>query len=355
MPANGTSDDYVDFKTEQWQVFARNKLTGNWTSKLQYGVTNDWQMNFASWAPTGSLLETDNRLVSWQNDVALPIGTVVLAVERLEQEAGPSASFVGGDDISTNSILAGWSANLGAHRWQASARRDDHSTFGGENTFTLAYGYQLTPEWRAHASYGTSFKAPSLYQLYDQWSGNALLQPERARNREATLTWEEGPHSVSATYYLNRVENMIDWSFATFTYQNVSKARLEGATLAYAGQLAGLDVRASYDWLKATDEDTGFRLGRRAKNKVVLGVSKRWGALDAGVEWVGVGSRYNDNSENGEMGGYGLVNLTARYVINRDFAVEGRVNNLFDKDYELVQGYGTLGMDAFIGIRYAPK
>lgn len=352
-PADGTTNDHVDFKTQQWQVYARNKLTDSWTSKVQYGETKDWQKNFASWAPTGSLLETDNRLLSWQNDVVLPLGTALLAIERQEQQAGPSASFVGGNDISINSALVGWMANLGAHRWQISGRHDDHSTFGSEDTFALAYGYQLAPHWRAHASYGTAFKAPSLYQLYDQWSGNALLAPEKARNREAAIIWEQGPHSASVTYYLNRVENMIDWRSGSF--QNVSKARLEGVSLAYDGRFGDWVGRAGYDWLDATNEETGLRLGRSAKNKVIIGLSRKWGALDAGIEVVGVGGRYDDHGQNNRMGGYGLVNLSVRYAVGKDIAIEGRVNNLFDKDYEMVRGYGTLGLDAFVGVRYAPK
>lgn len=55
------------------------------------------------------------------------------------------------------------------------------------------------------------------------------------------------------------------------------------------------------------------------------------------------------------MGGYALVNLTGRYVIGKDWAIEGRVNNLFDRRYETVLGYGTLGLNAFVGVRYSPK
>ncbi len=355
VPPNGTTDDYVDFKTEQWQVFSRNKLTENWTSTLKYGETNDWQKNYASWAPLGSLLETDNRQLSWQNDIALPLGKALLAVERLEQEARPRTSFIGDNEVSTDSVLAGWSANLGEHRLQVSGRHDDHSTFGGEGTYALAYGYQLTPHWRAQASYGTSFKAPSLYQLYDQFSGNAQLAPEEGRNREAAIVWEKGLHTASATYYLNRVENLIDFSLATFKFENVSKARLEGVTLAYAGRFRDLSLRASYDWLDATNENTDLRLGRRARNNVLVGLSRSWGALETGLEWVASDQRYNTNSETGEMGGYGLVNLTGRYAISKTLAVEGRINNLFDKDYELVQGYNTPGFNAFVGIRYTPK
>ncbi len=357
-PANGTTDNYVDFKTEQWQVFTKNRLGEKWASKLHYGETRDWQKNYASWAPQGSLLETRNRLLSWQNDIGLPVGKALLAVERQEQEAGPRVGSSGSAAAITDSALAGWTANRGAHRWQVSGRHDDHSNFGGAGTYALAYGYQLTQHWRAHASYGTAFKAPSLYQLYDQYSGNTQLLPEESRNREGAVVWESGQQSASVTYYLNRVANMIDWVSTggwTGIFQNVSKARLEGLTLAYTGRLYDWSLHANYDWLDAINEDTGLQLGRRARNKASLAVSRNWGPLDTGIELIGVGRRYNSNSETGEMSGYGLINLNARYVLNKELSIEGRIGNLFDKQYEVVRGYGTPGINAFVGIRYTPQ
>ena len=213
----------------------------------------------------------------------------------------------------------------------------------------------MTDTLRAQASYGTAFKAPSLYQLFSSWYGNADLKPEEAKNREAALVWERGQHTASATWYLNKIDDLIDFSLDTWTYENISSARMEGVTLAYAGQFGDWSLRAAYDWLDARNEDTGLRLGKRARDKATLAVSRRRGAWDAGAEWVGVGRRYDKNDETGEMGGYGVVNLTARYAINTELAIEGRINNLFDKNYETVSGYNTSGFNAFVGLRYQPK
>ena len=135
----------------------------------------------------------------------------------------------------------------------------------------------------------------------------------------------------------------------------MSSARLEGVTLAYAGQFGDWSVRAAYDWLDARNEDTDQRLGRRARDKATFAVTRHWGAWEAGGEWVGVGPRYNTNTETDEMGGYSLVNLTARYALSKELSIEGRINNLFDKNYETVHGYNTAGFDAFVGVRYQPK
>ncbi|MDY0073286.1 MAG: TonB-dependent receptor [Thauera sp.] len=368
VPANSFFDAYQDFRTKQWQVFANNRLGSNWTSRLQYGETTDWQKNYAEWNPTGSAFETENRLLSWQNDLALPLGQLVLGVERLEQEAYVQDGFRS-KETDTDSVFIGWNADLGAHSWQLSSRYDDHSQYGSQTTYGLAYGYQLTETLRAHASYGTSFKAPRLDELFHPaWGGNPDLKPEKGKNREVGLVWDNGQHSISATYYHNKLRNLISWvslpSPPWGINENVDKAKLEGLTLSYAGQFAGFDLRTSYDWLNAKNESSGNRLGRRARNKLQIDVLKRWGDLETGIELVGVGSRYNDNTETNRLAGYGLVNLTGRYAFNRNLALEARIDNLFDREYDLARGYAfggpgyvaydTPGITAFVGIRYTP-
>ena len=236
-------------------------------------------------------------------------------------------------------------------------RGDDNSRFGQKTTHSLAYGHQLTKTLRAYASYGTAFKAPSVYQLFVPNYGNINLKPETARNTEAALFWEKGAHTASATLYRNRLDNLIEYSFMTSRYMNVSKARFEGVTLAYTGRIGGWSVRAAYDWINAINEDTRKRLGRRARNSASLSAGRRWGALNATIELVASGRRFNDNDETKatDMGGYTLINLTSSYVISRDFSIEARINNLFDKKYETVYGYNTLGFNAFAGFRYSPR
>lgn len=361
--ASGDYDNRSRFETEQWYVFTKNRFLPVWESKLQYGESSDDQTTFGwdSWSGPGA--ETIDRLASrtkhlnWQNDVTLPLGVALLAVERTEQQASPGESFTAKPATSNNSVVGGWTASLREHDWQINLRHDAHSAYGDENTYGLAYGYRLSDEWRARVSYGTSFKAPSVYQLYATYYGvgNPNLKPEEGRNREAALTWARGGQHASLTYYLNKVGNLIDFDSITYSYANVSRARLEGLTFEYGREFAGWDLRATYDWLNATSESTGKRLGRRARNKALVSASRDWGAYNTGIELVGVDKRFDNNAEQKKLGGYALLNLTGSYALTAQWRLEGRVDNLFDKTYENALGYATPGVNAFIGIRYTPK
>jgi vitamin B12 transporter len=48
---------------------------------------------------------------------------------------------------------------------------------------------------------------------------------------------------------------------------------------------------------------------------------------------------------------YALANLAASYRLTKHFQIFGRVNNLLNRDYEEVVGYGTPGVSAFGGIK----
>jgi len=358
VPANGNFDDRVKFSTEQWQLFAKNRLTDFWTSTLRYGQTEDYQKSYSSYSPQGDYLDTRNTQVSWQNDFALPLGKALVAAEYLEQKATPQSSYADKNEVDNTSLQIGWNANWHEHRWQINGRHDQNSAWGGQDTYSLGYGYQITPSLLARASYGTSFKAPSLYQLYVPVYGNALLQPEKGRNREAALVWQQGNHLLSATYFLNKVDNLIDFNLSTWNYYNVSAARLEGVSFAYEGQFGDWTLHAGYDWLKATNKDTDMHLGRRAPNKLQTSLARNWGPAKFAIEWQYVGARYNTDQETGRMAAYNLVNLTGSYAIRRDLALEGRINNLFNEKYETALDYmnkypyGTPGFNAFAGIRY---
>ena len=59
-------------------------------------------------------------------------------------------------------------------------------------------------------------------------------------------------------------------------------------------------------------------------------------------------ARGDDNNQdaNGKIPGYSLVNLDARYHFTKQLTFFGRIDNLFDKDYETL---GVLGENFFNG------
>jgi vitamin B12 transporter len=51
------------------------------------------------------------------------------------------------------------------------------------------------------------------------------------------------------------------------------------------------------------------------------------------------------------LDGYTLVNLAAEFAVTARVAIYGRVENLFDEDYENVFGFAPSGIGGFVGAR----
>jgi vitamin B12 transporter len=48
-----------------------------------------------------------------------------------------------------------------------------------------------------------------------------------------------------------------------------------------------------------------------------------------------------------------LANLSAQWTFDERLTLTARVENLFDRDYELASGYNTVGRSLFASLRYS--
>ncbi len=350
--------DYaVEQNVSSYSAYSRNRLAPSWTSTLRAGRSIDDLTNRTDGMATSAFLTEQDQL-NWQNDVNLPLGKAMIATEVLKQKvSGTTAIQV--SERTIRSVLAGWSGSLGDHRLQSNLRHDNNSQFGGKTTGLAGYGYQLTSDLRAHVSYGTGFRAPTFNELYSpvsvpsNYQGNANLRPEFSRNREVGIDWERGSHHFSSVYYNNKVTDLI--SSTGIPLQNVASATLSGSTFSYSGHQGNWNGGANFDWQHSRDDVTGNRLVRRADKQFKSHLGYTSGAWMYGGEWQLSDQRFNDTANKEKLGGYGLVNLLTEYRLEKDWRIFARANNIFDKKYELVKDYSTLGATLFIGVRYTPQ
>ena len=315
--------------------------------------------------PSFYLTDTQLRNYLFFNELRLGAHQFTAALERRDDELSNSG-VTDARSRSQNALALGYGLHLGRHTLQLNARHDDDSEFGGKSTGSAAYGFAFASNWRATASAGTAFKAPTLYQRFSLY-GDETLRPETSRNVELGLKWAEGSNNFSATLYRNNVSNLIDWQGKTGTcagnsglypgcYANVGKARYEGLTLAGAYRLGAMQLRGSLDLQNPKNLDTGRLLGRRARQHAVLGADTRLAGWTLGVELQASGERYDNNNVNApKLGGYALVNLYVSTRVARDYLVYARLDNLADKDYALARNYATAGRTIFVGVKWAPQ
>ncbi|MDH7499198.1 MAG: TonB-dependent receptor, partial [candidate division NC10 bacterium] len=234
------------------------------------------------------------------------------------------------------------------------------SRFGTEVTWRVAPALLIpASQTKFKGSYGTGFKAPTLYQLYSQY-GDRDLDPERSEG------WDVGVEqalkgeiaSLGATYFHNHFKDLIDFDAALNRFVNVSRVRTKGVELFLRLRpLPDLSLLATYTRTDAEDRDTGLTLIRRPRNKYSLEASYHFlkrGNFTLSYRYVGKRFDYDYNTfpaTRVALSKYALVNLAASYDLTPHFQIFGRVENLFDEDYEEISGYGTPGRSVFAGLK----
>lgn len=246
-------------------------------------------------------------------------------------------------------------------------RHDDHKAFGGHTVFAGSMAY--TPnngDTVIRASFGEGFKAPSLFQLYSEY-GNAALNPETSQSWDAGVTHRflGGAAEVSATYFHRDSKNLIAYVGCFLnpapicvgrpngTYDNIAKASAKGVEIGLTLRPTdGFTVAANYTHTDARDEVSGNRLARRPADVVNLNADY---ALPFGLSLgVGVqmsGDRFDNASNTRRLDGYVLTDVRASFPVTDSIELYGRVENVFDVDYETVYQNGQAGRGVFGGVR----
>jgi vitamin B12 transporter len=335
----------------------RGSIGGIWTTSVQAAHNED---DLRSGGTSSARYLTLRDQFTWQNALKFSADQqLVLAYEGLRERARADG-YLAPVQRHNNALLLGYSGRIGVHAVQADLRRDDNSVYGANTTGRLGWSVELQPGLRLRALAGTTFRAPGFNDLYYPDYGVATIRPERGRSIEFGLAWQADGASASATLYRNRVRDLIGFQpdpafcppgagYAFGCAGNVSRARLQGATLAAAQRWVAFSVRAGLDFLDATDADTGERLPRRAARQASLAADYELGAWTLGATLVNLGARPDGGAR---LDGTTTLDLASRWRIASQWQLEAKLLNATDRDVEPARDYRGLGRQAWLGLRY---
>lgn len=232
----------------------------------------------------------------------------------------------------------------------AGLRHDDHSVFGGYSTgrATASYLFDQTGT-RLHSSYGTGFRAPSLYELYDPSLGDATLRPETSRSFDIGVEQKflDGSLTADVTYFRLALENYID--FFKVYKQTPGVTRSQGVEFSFAYAAASwLDLGGSYTYTDAKLQ-SGERRTNLPRHMAVLSAAvkpaEKW-TLGGDVKFVS-----DTVDATGELKDYVLLNAKLAYQLNDSTEIYLRGENLLDQDYQIIRDYNTPGVAAYAGLK----
>jgi vitamin B12 transporter len=246
-----------------------------------------------------------------------------------------------------------------------SMRVDRHSQFGTHETYKIDAFYLAPTGTKLRGVLSTGFKAPSLYQLYAPanptfWflGGNSQLKPEDSKSYEIGIDQYAFNKmlKLSVTYFQIRFSNLIKYFTDPITYQstyqNVAKAKSEG--MEYGAEInlinERLKISTNITSTATKDSTTDRPLPRVPQNQFNIGINyKPIPKLSIGTTINHTGGYFDIGTD--KIKQFTLVGLTADYAITKQFSIFGRMDNIFNKHYEEVRGYGEPGINAYGGIR----
>jgi vitamin B12 transporter len=361
LPPSYAQDNTPDFRDRLDTVVT----TLDWRGPLAPGLTGSARLSSSideleSGGSVTDRYRTERRAATAQLAWAAgALGEMTGAVDYTLDRARSSAYLEDAERRTTAVVLAltgsaaGWS-------WQGDLRHDDSSDFGGATTARLGGGVTLAPGWRLRALAGTTFRAPSFNDLYYPGYGVPTLQPEEGRSVEAGLDWKREGSDASLTLYRNRVSDLIgyesdrsycppDPSYDYGCARNIRNATLAGATLSARHRVDALALKAQFDWLDATDDDTGARLARRASRQATLGADWAAGPWSLGASVLYLGERPDAGKE---LAAETTLDLGAQWRFAKGWTLQAKLLNATNRETEPARDYQGLGRQAWLGLRF---
>ena len=237
--------------------------------------------------------------------------------------------------------------------FNAGVRRNDHKTYGEHFTYSVnpSYSFSLIEQqFKLFGSYNTAFIAPSLFQLYDTYSGNADLMPEESASLELGLTWVKEDGRATLALFQRTEDPKIVYDFSTYAYANApSDIKYQGVELSYTNRLfEELDFNLNYTFTELKN-DALIRLPKHAVDSSLNYAFKDESNL--GLYYAYRGKRQAVDLSS--LDAYGLIDLRyAKTFHNDKLTASIWLSNILDTDYIEITNFTTRGRNFRFGLSY---
>ena len=245
-------------------------------------------------------------------------------------------------------------------------RYDDNEDFGTHTSYRVSGAY-LIPlskgELKLKGTYGTGFRAPSLYEIAYNTGDFASppaqgteLSEEKSKGFDVGLSWstETGIY-LEAVYFDQTISDEIYFDPIDFSgyLQSNGDSKSTGVELvAQATLWDTLSIVSNYTFNDTESNDNLNRIFR----------PKQLGNL--GLTWQGVNDRLAlglfvrmareaKGIDGEDLDNYEVVDLTASFQLIEALEIYGRIENLLDEDYQEVPTYNTSKVAGYAGLRYS--
>ncbi|MEW6681796.1 MAG: TonB-dependent receptor [Nitrospirota bacterium] len=330
-----------------------------WDHRLTIGWARNHRTNQDTDAGDSDT-DAQSRQVDWQHTLDVGPDNLLTVGYEYQSDSGKYTAGFGSYDerIVTNAVyVQDQLAALDPLFFTAGVRSDGNNRYGRHNTYKVGSSLALAG-WRSRlfGNFATGFRAPGLDDLFFPPfppfppSSNPDLEPETSRGYEVGLFHDLIPKTLNleTTYFHTKYRDLIAFNQA-FVLANIDSAEVTGvevSTELIPDPKAA--IQANYTYTSTHDSSTNDQLLRRPRNKANLAlIFKPEHGTQLRADYRYVGDRLDVGGVT--TPGYSLVSLAASREYASGPTLFVRVDNLFDRDYEEVTGFGTAGRSIYAG------
>ena len=350
-----TSATYdTDFLQETISSTLKLDLAKDWQSVIKVSQGKDKKKSYKN-KVLSSVYNTTRQQIDWQNDVQLSDSqALITGVDYVIDKISGVSTASYSENKRENTAL------FGQYQWfgkqndlLASIRIDDNEAFGTHTTGNISYGYNINDDLKFITSYGTAFKAPTMNELYapasGSFEGNPNLKPEKSKNLEIGLTGKLLTGNWQTRVFQTDIKNLIVYGLPN---SNIDEARIRGIEAELKQSFGHWNINTNITLIEPLNRTTDKILRRRPETATRLDINRKLAKGLLGATIINQGHRFDEDNNTTRMGGYTLVNFYSEYQIEKNMTIRAKIDNIFDKKYQTVDGYNSAERAAFISVQY---
>lgn len=343
LNASWTDERLVQRLSYQRQDIYRENFAGQDQSFLAEGGLKEWQY-------FGSLALTDAYKLVWGIDRE----TQFVDSSSPKQERDNTGSYA---ELQAD-IDNTWYFSIGT-------RLDDNEDFGDHWSHRATSAYLFLVDngtIKLRASYGTGFRAPSLFEIaYNNGpfarppASTTNLTEESSKGYDLGVDYfGENGTRVSVGYFDQRIEDAIDFDLATFSgyLQPKGESESRGWELSADIPLEPRTTLVTNYTYNDTEDTAGKQRVRRPKQITNIGIDHRIPQANVSVFMNYRFVRDAIDNRNVELPDYQVLNVTLNWQASESIAVYLRGENITGNDYTEVTGFNVAGAATYAGVRF---
>jgi vitamin B12 transporter len=251
--------------------------------------------------------------------------------------------------------------DLSVFNLEVGGRYNKHKQYGENYTYNITPSINIIKQIKLFGTLSTSFKAPTLENLFGQFGANLNLTPEKSKNYEAGVNFNiSNKYTLRIAGFKRDLTNAI--VYGNDGYINQASQTAKGFEIEPSVKVGKFNVNGYFAYVEGTE----FNFVTNEVSNYLLRRPKHIYGVNAGLQvsenlYVSTRFKYNGKRQDGDFTTYTVVDLASYKLLDfyAEYAIAKKrvklfadLKNVLDEKYAEFYGYNSMGFNMNAGISF---